>query len=333
MTDADFFSVDNIKRLRRAIEPHIVATPIHAWRCPETEERLGAGTELILKLELLQRTGTFKPRGALSVLHRLDAEALRRGITAVSAGNHAIAAAYAARVFHTSAKVYMLPSANPERVDRCRRLGADVTIAPDAKTAFEWAERTASREGRHFVHPFDGPWTALGTATLGVELLEQAGELDAVVIPIGGGGLFAGVATAVRRMLPNCRIYGVEPEGADNMRRSLAAGSPARMEKVATIADSLGPPYSLQYSFELCRAAIDDLVLVSDDALRRAMDLLFRQMRLAVEPAGAASTAAALGPLADRLRGRRVALVLSGTNIDLDTYAELVRPIREGSPL
>lgn len=333
MSEADFFAVDNVKRLRRAIEPYIVTTPIHAWRCAETEARLGAQTELVLKLELLQRTGTFKPRGALSVLQQLDADALRRGITAVSAGNHAIAAAYAARVFQTSAKVYMLPSANPARVDRCRRLGGDVTIAPDAKTAFEWAEQTASREGRHFVHPFDGPWTALGTATLGVELVEQLGELDAVVIPIGGGGLFAGVATAVRRMRPNCRIYGVEPEGADNMRRSLAVGAPVRMEKVSTIADSLGPPYSLQYSFELCRAAIDDLVLVSDDALRRAMDLLFREMRLAVEPAAAASTAAALSPLADRLRGRRVALVLSGTNIDLDTYTAIVQPVRRGPPL
>lgn len=106
-----------------------------------------------------------------------------------------------------------------------------------------------------------------------------------MVIPIGGGGLFGGVAAAVRRMRPNCRIYGVEPEGADNMRRSLAAGTPVRMRKVSTIADSLGPPYSLEYSFELCQAAIDDLVLVSDDALRQAMDLLFREMRLAVEPA------------------------------------------------
>lgn len=176
MSETDFLAIENVRRLRRAIDAHIISTPIHLWRCAQTQERLGAQTELVLKLELLQRTGTFKPRGALSVVHQLAPDALSRGITAVSAGNHAIAAAYAARVFQTTAKVYMLPSANPARVDRCRRLGAEVTIAPDAKTAFEWAERTASREGRHFVHPFDGPWTALGTATLGVELIEQAGS-------------------------------------------------------------------------------------------------------------------------------------------------------------
>src|SRR5262249_36584139 len=151
-----------------------------------------------LKLELFQRTGTFKPRGALNVMLGLSAEQRTRGVTAVSAGNHAIATAYAARSLGISAKVVMLASAHPARVDRCRRLGAEVEIGPDGASAFERAHQIESEEGRSFVHPFEGPMTALGTATIALEWFEQAGPLDAVICPIGGGGLCAGLATAMK---------------------------------------------------------------------------------------------------------------------------------------
>jgi threonine dehydratase len=328
----DSVSLDGIRAAQNALRPYLALTPIQLCACDELAAVLGADTEVVLKLELFQRTGTFKPRGALTVMQSLSPEALARGVTAVSAGNHAIATAYAARALGTTAKVVMLASANAARIDRCRRFGAEVVIAPDGRTGFAWAEAIEAEEGRTFVHPFEGPLTALGTATLGLEFAEQAGDLDAVIIPIGGGGLFAGMATAIRLALPNCRLYGVEPQGADSMRRSLAAGKPVTLDAVKTIADSLGPPYSLPYSFECCRRLLDDLVLVSDDEIRRAMDLLFREMRLAVEPAAASATAALLGPLATRLRGKRVGVLVCGTNIDLDTFHLHVGAAQQTSP-
>jgi len=223
-----------------------------------------------------------------------------------------------------SARVVMLASANPARVDRCRRYGAEVLVAPDGKSAFDLADAIAREEGRLFVHPFEGPLTSLGTATLGAEFAEQAGALDAVILPIGGGGLCSGVASALRRMRPDCRIIGVEPMGADTMHRSFAAGRPVGRPDVATIADSLAPPYALPYSYALCRATLDELVLVDDDQIRDAMAVLFREMKLAVEPAAAAATAALFGPLRDRLAGRRVGIILCGANIDIAGFARQV---------
>jgi threonine dehydratase len=215
-------------------------------------------------------------------------------------------------------------TANPARVAACRSWGAEVELVENVHRALERVHEIEAAEGRTFVHPFEGPRTALGTATVGLEFCDKAPDLEAVIVPIGGGGLCAGVATAVKLALPRCQIFGVEPEGADSMRRSLAAGKPESIEAVRTIADSLGAPHAAPYSFELCRRALDDLVLVNDDELRRAMGLLFRGMKLAVEPAGAAGTAALLGPLRERLRGRRVGIVVSGTNIDTATYTRLV---------
>ena len=146
-----------------------------------------------------------------------------------------------------------------------------------------------------------------------------------MIVPIGGGGLCAGVASAVKLVRPDCQVFGVEPEGADTMHRSFAAGEPARRADVATIADSLAPPYALPYSFALCRANVDELVMITDDQMRAAMAVLFREMKLAVEPAGAAATAALFGPLHGRLAGKRVDVLVCGANIDIDGFANAVR--------
>ncbi len=314
----------DIEATRALLAPHVLTTPAHAWRGVEVDA-LAGGSEVLLKLELFQHTGTFKARGALSVMLRMDEGAIGRGVTAVSAGNHAIAVAFAARKLGASAKVVMLASANPARIARCRAYGAEVIISSDGATAFALAAEIEKTEGRTFVHPFDGPLTALGTATLGLEWLEQAGELDAVIVPIGGGGLCAGVASAVKLVHPACQVFGVEPEGADTMHRSFAAGEPVSRGDVATIADSLAPPYALPYSFGLCRANVDELVMITDDQIRQAMAVLFREMKLAVEPAGAAATAALFGPLHGRLAGKRVGVLVCGANIDIDGFAAAVR--------
>jgi threonine dehydratase len=249
-------------------------------------------------------------------------------VTAVSAGNHAIAVAYAARIMGTHAKVVMPRTASPVRVARCRAYGAEVMLAEDVHAAFALVRDIEREERRAFVHPFEGPRTALGTATLGLEWWEQAralgAPLDAVIVPIGGGGLAAGVAAAIKQLDPGCAVYGVEPVGADTMTRSLASGTPEGIDRVRTIADSLGAPHAAPYSFGLCRRFLDDVVLVDDEAMCRAMALLFGDMKLACEPAGAAATAALCGPLHPRLAGKRVGVIVCGSNIDAWTFHQCV---------
>jgi threonine dehydratase len=314
-------TLPQIRAARDALADRVLLTPVRRWEDDTVAAALGPGTTVWLKEELFQRTGSFKPRGALTVMLDMSGGALARGVATVSAGNHAMAVAYAARTLGASAKVVMPKTANAFRVQRSRELGAEVILMEDVHQAFQRVQQIVAEEGRTFVHPFEGPLTALGTATLGAELLEQVPDLDAVIVPIGGGGLCAGVAAAVKLTRPQCLVYGVEPEGADSMHRSFAAGSPQPIEEVRTIADSLGAPYAAPYSFGLCRRYVDELALVSDDQLRSAMALLFASSKLAVEPAGAAATAALLGPLRDRLRGKKVGLIVCGANMDPATYA------------
>ena len=314
-----------IEETRERIWPFIHATPTLAWRSAELDERLGhADTTVDVKLELLQFSGTFKYRAAVHALLDADPD---RGLTTVSAGNHAIAVARAAKEFGLDAQIAMLKSANPMRVALCRSLGARVTMVDDGHSGFEWCQQQVRDEGRLLIHPFEGMHVSLATATIGLEMTEQVTDLDAVVVPIGGGGLASGVAAAVKLCRPECRVYGVEPVGAPTMTRSFAAGGPTSIEQVDTIADSLGAPFAGELTYSLCREHLDDIVLVDDDQLRDAQALLFRDWKLAVEPACAASTAALLGPLRERLAGKRVGLIACGSNIDPDTFADQVRDV------
>jgi threonine dehydratase len=314
-------SLEAVHDLRERLGDLVVTTPVRRWQDPALEAIVGDETQVFLKEELFQRTGSFKPRGALANMLDLAPDVLARGVVAVSAGNHAMAVGYAAKVLGTTARVVMPNTANPFRVERCRGLGAEVELVEDVHKAFERVHEIEAAEGRTFVHPFEGPLTAMGTATVGLELTRQVADLEAVIVPIGGGGLCAGVASAVKQAQPACQVFGVEPEGADSMKRSFAAGAPQSIDAVRTIADSLGAPYAAPYSFDLCRQYVDDVVLVDDDALRRAMLLLFESAKLAVEPAGAAATAALCGPLLERLRGKRVGLIVCGANIDAATFS------------
>jgi len=316
--------LEDIRRARADLADAIITTPVLELAGPGVEDAFGPATRPVLKLELFQRTGSFKPRGALLNVLALSPGERARGICAVSGGNHAIATAYAARRLGTHARIVMLATANPFRAAQCRAWGADVEFAPTIHDAFARADEMSQVEGRTLIHPFEGLRTALGSATLGLEFMEQVPDLDAVVVPVGGGGLAAGVSVAVKRVNPDCRVYGVEPEGADTMHRSLAAGRPVGIDRVTTIADSLGAPYAMPVSFELCRAHLDELVLVTDAALVASMRFLLEHGKLAVEPAGAASTAALRGPLKERLAGLKVGLIVCGSNIDAASFARLI---------
>ncbi|HET7586691.1 MAG TPA: threonine/serine dehydratase [Gammaproteobacteria bacterium] len=317
---------DDIRAARERLGDRIRQTPVWQWRGRAIEKAVGAGTEVILKMELFQYAGTFKPRGALLNAMAMSDDARERGVTAVSAGNHAVATSFAAQALGTSAKVVMPKSANPARQALCRAYGAELVLVDDVHQAFDEVRRIESEEGRTFIHPFEGELTILGTATVGYEWCSQVENLDAVIVPIGGGGLCAGISTAVKQIQPNCQVFGVEPEGADTMHRSFAAGSPQEAGPINTIADSLAAPHAAPYSFELCRRFVDDLVKISDDDMRRAMGLLFADMKLAVEPACAAATAALCGPLRERLADKRVGVILCGTNIDMATFMKQAIP-------
>ena len=312
-------ALEAARALRLTIDPWILRTPV--LRPVGIEDALGSGTRVSAKLEFLQQTGTFKARGALASLDRLSGAERAAGVTAVSAGNHAIAVAYAAQVYDVDARVVMLSTASPLRVQRCRDFGADVVLADDVHEAFRVAEDIQKTDGRSFIHPFEGEGVTLGTATLGVEICEQIPDFDVLLVPVGGGGLCSGVSLATRLLNPSATVIGIEPEGADTMFRSFAADEPQSIDRVDTIADSLGAPYALPYSFRLCRDNVERIVRVSDSELRAAMRFLFRKQKLAVEPACAATTAAVLGPLQDDIAGKHVALVMCGSNIDWHTFA------------
>lgn len=314
-------TLDRIAATRSAIAPWIVETPALEWTGIAKDTLAGADTRVVLKLELLQKTGSFKPRGALASILALDAAQRKAGVTAVSAGNHAIAVAYAAGALGSDARVVMHKAANPFRVAQCRELGAEVVLAADIHAAFAEMARIRDEEGRAVIHPFEGPDTISGTATLGLEFARQAADLDAVIVPVGGGGLIAGVATGFRLAGSKAAVYGVEPDGACGMRDSVARGAPLDSVAVSTVADSLGAPLHLPYSFDIVRRLVEEIVTVPDDALQDAMLTSFSRLKLAVEPAGAAALAALAGPLRERLRGKSVGLIVCGANIDPAGFA------------
>lgn len=314
-------TLSEIRNARAKIDGLIVQTPVWQWQTNELKDFLPPETSVFVKLELFQRTGTFKPRGALLNALALEPEVLRRGLTAVSAGNHAIAVSFAANLLNTTAKVVMPSSANPNRIQKCRNYGADVILVDDVNMAFAEVERIEQEEGRFFVHPFEGKATITGTATVGLEFAEQVSDLDVVIVPIGGGGLCAGIASAMKHLQPKCLVIGVEPTGADTMYRSLREGTPQSIDKVDTIADSLGAPYTAPYSMGICQQLVDKVVLISDQQIREAMGLIFQSLKLGVEPAGAASTAALCGPLADEVAGKKVGIIACGANTDIATFS------------
>lgn len=318
-------TVEAIRANRARLGDLVVTTPVRKLVDDAVAAAVGATTQVWLKEELFQRTGSFKPRGALSVMLDLDQDALTRGVTGVSAGNHAISLGYCSRILGTTAKVVMPRTANAFRIQLCRELGVEVELVDNVTEAFSRVKEIESAEGRTFVHPFEGPRTALGTATIGMEFIDQMRDqdvvLDAVIVAAGGGGLTAGVACAVKQMSPTTAVYVVEPEGADTMYRSFQQDSPQSLDKVRTIADSLGAPRCEPYSFALNRQFVDEVVLVNDDQIRSAMRLMFRSAKLVVEPAGAAAMAALMHPLRERLDGRAVGIVVCGANIDPASFA------------
>ncbi|MED5406334.1 MAG: threonine/serine dehydratase [Pseudomonadota bacterium] len=323
--------LEDIRSTARRIQPYVSRTPIFCWQDRWANDQVDDG-ELHLKLEFLQKTGSFKARGAINNILTRPAAERDKGVTAASAGNHAIAVAYAGQALGVSTKVVMHRGANPARVTKCRSFGAEVVLVDDMSLSFPTMEEIASQENRSIIHPFEGIRTMQGTATVGLEIAESVAALDAVIVAVGGGGLISGVGTAIKAVQPSVRVIGVEPVGAAGMSQSLKLGRPLEKVSVDTIADSMGAPLHCPESFAVCQKVVDEIVLVDDDALCQSMAVAFDGLKFTLEAAGVAVLAALAGPLKDQLTGQRVAALLCGSNIDETSWLNLVERGRRCSP-
>ncbi|MCK1821727.1 pyridoxal-phosphate dependent enzyme [Streptomyces sp. XM83C] len=282
------------------------------------------GAEVHLKCENFQRMGAFKFRGAYNAASRLTPEQLKRGIAAYSSGNHAQAVALVARELGTSAVIVM-----PEDAPRAKRAateGYGAEIVPyDRYTGdrVAIAEAVAAERGLTLIPPYEHPHIMAGQGTAALELLEETGELDALLVPVGGGGLMAGAATAAKGLHPGIRMIGVEPEAGDDTRRSLEAGRRISVPVPRTIADGQAIEIPGELTFSVNRRLVDAVALVTDDEIVTAMRFAFERLKIVLEPSGATPLAALLAGRLDPLP-RRIGLILSGGNIDTERFAQLL---------
>ncbi|HZU96893.1 MAG TPA: threonine/serine dehydratase [Planctomycetota bacterium] len=307
---------------RERIAPHVRRTPVISWSPP-------GGERVHLKLEQLQVGGSFKARGAFNALLTSPAGSLSRGVVTASGGNHGLGVACAARALGAPATIFLPEKAPASTERRLVGLGSRVIRGGVAwDDAWARAVERARATGALLVHPFDDPAVVAGQGTIGLELVEQVPDLDLVVVAIGGGGLVAGVASVIKALRPGARVVGVEPVGAPSMRESVAAGRVVRLASVKTIAGTLAPLAPSQLTLDLTAASVEEVVLVEDADMLSAMRLLWDELRILVEPAGAAALAALVSGKAP-LRGARSPVVLvCGANLD----EELAAPVIRGGP-
>jgi len=313
-------SIDDVHRARERIAGRLHRTPLLSSR---TLSDL-AGADVHLKAELLQRTGSFKPRGVLNKLATLSDEEKARGVISISAGNHAQALAYGAGVEGIDALVVMWQTASPMKIAAARGYGATIdTEAPDIPAAFERLEQLIEETGRTLVHPYDDPLVMAGQGTVGLEILEDLPEAEVVLVQAGGGGLISGIATAVKGLRPDARVIAVEPERSPALHASLEAGEPVTVE-AKSIADGLNGPYAGGNCVRVCTELGVESVLVTEDALEEAFRFVYGRMKLACEVAGAATTAALLSGRVELEPGQKVAAVVSGGNVAAKTAAAIL---------
>ncbi|HEX9692973.1 MAG TPA: threonine/serine dehydratase [Gemmatimonadales bacterium] len=303
---------------RSRIADRLVMTPL--LRSSALARETGASA-CHLKCEHLQKTGSFKTRGALNLMSQLTDDERARGVVTISAGNHAQAVAWAAAEAGVSATVVMPADASPTKAAGARRYGAEVILHGTVFEAFELVHQLERERGLTFVHPFDDERIVAGTATVGLELLEQLPSASVVVVPVGGGGLIAGVATAVHHLKPSARVIGVEPQGAAAMRKSLDGGAPAHLEAVDTIAHGLAPPMAGTLNYQIVKETVADVVTVTDDEILSALRFIVERTKQVVEPSGAAAVAALLTGKVRLGAKDEVAAILSGGNVGLEELA------------
>ena len=319
LVSPDRVSLDRIVAARDVIRGRLHHTP--TVTSGFLSDRVGA--PIHLKLELFQKTGSFKPRGVLNRLANLTDAERQRGLITLSAGNHAQAVAWAAREYGVKATVVMPVKATRAKVDATRGYGGDVvqTDGDLLATALELQrERNLT-----LVHPFDCPFVIAGHGTLGLEVVEQVPDVETVLVAVGGGGLISGVAAAVKSVKPNARVIGIEPVGAPGMTESLRRSEPVRLERLDTIADGLAAPFVGRLNYLHARDLVDEMILVTDDEIIAAIPVLMERCKIMPEPAGAATTAALLSGKVRLTPGSPTVAIVSGGNIDRMRLATLLQ--------
>jgi threonine dehydratase len=305
-------SADDVRAARETIGADLHRTPVF------TSATLGP--RVFLKAELFQRTGSFKPRGVLNKLRSLTPAQRARGVIGASAGNHAQALAYCARLEGLDALVVMWSTASPAKIEATRGYGAEIDLeTPGPETVFERLSALQEQTGRTLVHPFDDPLVVAGQGTVGLEIAEDVPEVDVVVVPVGGGGLIAGIATA----LPDTRVVGVEPSTSNALTAGLAAGAPTPVAP-RSIADGLNAPFAGALPIRVVAERGLEIVQVEEEEIEDGMRFLYQRAKLACEPAGAAAIAALQARKVALEAGETVVAVVSGGNVSAETAAAIL---------
>lgn len=322
MQTAQSLSLEDVQAAAERIRPYIHRTPI--LRCESLDRRTGAS--LFLKAEHLQKSGSFKIRGALNKLLSLSPEEKKRGVVAFSSGNHAQGVALAARLTGIHATIVMPSDAPRVKLEATADYGAEIVLFDRFREDREAIARgLAQSRGSVLVPPFDDLQVMAGQGTLGLELAQELPDLEVVLIPVGGGGLISGIATALKGLHPSVEVYGVEPEAADDARRSLEQGQIVQIPQPNTVADGVATRAIGVFPFPIMRRLLSGIVTVSEGELVEALYFLLTRTKQVVEPTGALATAAALQQRV-QIRGRRVLSLLCGGNVDPRTLSSLLNP-------
>ncbi len=313
-------SLQDIEEARRRLAPHFGPTP--TIEAPELSARVGR--QVLLKAENLQRTGSFKIRGAYNRISRLGGAEACPGVICASAGNHAQGVALAAKMSGLRAAIVMPEETPLIKVDRTRSHGAEVVLSGDSyEAAYDRAREIARERGYTFVHAFEDLEVIAGQGTIGLEILSQAPGVDAVVVPVGGGGLISGIATAIKEIDPRVAVYGVQAAGAAPAAESFRGGRTVTLSQAETIADAIRFKTASEVTLPIMRRRVDDIVVVAEDEISEAVVRLLEEAKLVVEGAGAVPLAALMAGRIPR-EHRRVVIVLSGGNMDLNLVARVI---------
>ena len=316
-------SIKTIEKVYQQIKPFINTTPL--IKANNYIDDI-FNSNIYLKYECFQKSGSFKARGAINNIISSNEKDLENGITAVSAGNHAIATSYAANIFNLKNKIFLYKSANKYRVQACKNYNANISFTV-AEKAFDEVKE-AEKQGYKFVHPFDGPHTLQGSATLGMEIINQLNSMNSeihnVLISVGGGGLISGVGAILKQYFPNINIIGIEPDKAKGITDSLKANQPLQKVYINSIADSLCAPIHMPYSFNIAKQVIDEMINITDKDMSEAMIFAYNHLKLFLEPACVAGFAALKNLKKKSLKKQNTLILLCGSNIDFHSWQSIV---------
>ena len=314
--------ITTIKQAQQRIKPYVKRTTL------EHSETLSKylGTNVFVKFELFQKTGSFKVRGAFNKLLSLSAEERKRGVVAISGGNHAQAVAYASNVLDVDA-IVLMPQTTPKNyLEATRNYGATVDLQPTIKDAFNKIKDYESK-ARIFIHPFDDPLVMAGQGTLGLEIMEDLPGTTDIIISIGGGGFTGGVATAVKAIKPAVRIWGVETIGADAMSQALKAGHPVELSAITSIAKTLGAPSVSDRTLALAQENLEEVIVVTDDEAVKELKFILERLKVLTEPAASCTLAAALRLKDQFTKDSNLVLIFCGGNLSVEDLCKYTSQI------